>query len=81
QKEYVEGIAEVFRNLSRFLADDANIFIVANDRLKLYPEIAKQARLKIVDEFYRAVTKRTEKGDDPYQETIFWMRKEINASN
>jgi DNA modification methylase len=75
QKDYIEGIAAVFRNVSRFLAEDANIFIVANDRLKIYPEIARQAGLKIVNEFYRAVTKRTEQGDNPYQETIFCMRR------
>lgn len=82
QKEYIEGIASVLRNSARFLAGDANIFIVANDRFNLYPEIAKQAGLIIVEHFRRAVTKRTEKGDNPYQETIFQMRKGIpNAIN
>lgn len=75
QKEYIEGIATVLRNAARFLADDANVFIVANDRFNLYPEIAKQAGLMIVENFRRAVTKRTEKGDNPYQETIFQLRK------
>jgi hypothetical protein len=59
--------------VKKYLKDDAKIFIVANDRLKLYPEIAKQSGLKIVEEFHRAVTKRTEQGDNPYQETIFFM--------
>jgi hypothetical protein len=49
----------------------------ADDRLKLYPEIAKQSGLRIVEEFHRAVTKRTEQGDDPYQETVFFMMKEV----
>ena len=74
QKEYVEGIAAVFRNAARFLASDANVFVVANDRFNLYPEIARQAGFTIKEEFQRAVTKRTEKGDDPYQETIFWLK-------
>jgi len=76
QQEYVEGIAAVFRNVGQFLKKDAAVFIVANDRFKLYPEIAKQAGFVVVNEFHRAVTKRTEQGDDPYQETIFWMQKE-----
>lgn len=76
QKDYVEGIAAVFRNVGRFLDAEANIFVVANDRLKLYPEIARQSNLKIIEQFQRAVTKRTEKGDDPYQETVFWMKKD-----
>jgi hypothetical protein len=75
QQDYIQGISAVFQNVCRFLHDDAKIFIVANDRLKLYPEIAKRSGLKIVEEFHRAVTKRTEQGDNPYQETIFLMMK------
>jgi len=76
QQDYIVGISEVFRNVCRMLRDDAKIFVVANDRLKLYPEIAKKSGLRIIEEFHRAVTKRTEQGDDPYQETIFFMMKE-----
>ena len=76
QQQYVDDIAAVFRNVLPALKDDARIFIVANDHFKLYPEIARLSGMKIVEEFYRAVTKRTEQGDDPYQETIFLMEKE-----
>ncbi len=75
QEKYVEDISAVFRNVLSFLRDDARIFVVANDRFKLYPEIARRSGMRIVEEFYRAVTKRTEQGDDPYQETIFMMAK------
>lgn len=75
QREYVEGISAVFKNVVNYLKPDAKIFVVANDRFRLYPEIAKQSGLKIIEEFHRAVTKRTEQGDDPYQETIFMMAK------
>jgi len=75
QFEYIEGIAAVFRNVLPLLKSDAKIFVVANDRFNLYPEIAKRSGLRIIDEFHRAVTKRTEQGDDPYQETIFFMMK------
>lgn len=74
QQDYVEGIAAVFRNALPMLKPDARIFVVANDRFRLYPEIARQSGLRIVEEFHRAVTKRTEQGDDPYQETIFMMQ-------
>lgn len=76
REDYVEGIATVFKNVSQFMKDDGNVFIVANDRFDLYPKIAQLSGLKIVEEFHRAVTKRTEQGNDPYQETIFWMKKE-----
>jgi len=77
QRDYIDGIVAVFRNVLPLLKPDAKVFIVANDRLRLYPEIAKRSGLKIVDQFHRAVTKRTEQGDDPYQETIFFMMKEL----
>jgi hypothetical protein len=75
QREYVEGIAAVFGNVLSLLEPEAKVFVVANDRFKLYPEIAQLSGLRIVEEFHRAVTKRTEQGDDPYQETIFMMVK------
>jgi len=77
QQDYINGIASVFRNLSPLLKDSAQVFIVANDKFRLYAEIARLSGLKIVEEFHRAVTKRTEQGDDPYQETIFLMVKGI----
>jgi len=76
QQEYVEGIAAVFRNILPLVKPDGKIFVVANDRFQLYPEIARMSGMKITEEFHRAVTKRTEQGDDPYQETIFFMMKE-----
>lgn len=76
QRSYMEGIAAVFRNVLPFLKPEAKIFVVANDRFGLYPEIARLSGMRIVDEYHRAVTKRTEQGDDPYQETIFFMMKD-----
>jgi len=75
QNEYVIGISEVLQNVGKILKDNANIFIVANDRFHLYPEIAQKSGLIIIERFNRAVTKRTEQGDNPYQETIFLMTK------
>jgi len=77
QKDYVDGISAVLRNARSMLKDDGKVFIVANDRFQLYPEIAKLSGFKIVEQFQRAVTKRTEQGDDPYQETIFFMMKDL----
>ncbi|MFQ3548451.1 MAG: DNA methyltransferase [Armatimonadota bacterium] len=72
--DYIVGISDVFKNAIKFMKPDAKIFIVANDRFNIYPEIAQRSGMEIVEEFQRAVTKRTEQGDDPYQETIFQMR-------
>lgn len=76
QQAYVEGISDVLRHMQHYLIENANIFLVANDSFGLYPQIAQASGLKIVEEFHRAVTKRTEQGNDPYQETIFHMKKD-----
>jgi len=75
KEDYIEGISAVFNNMNQFLKNDAKIFIVANDRFNLYPIIAEKSGMKIVKEHHRAVTKRTEQGNNPYQETIFCMMK------
>jgi len=75
QQKYVDDISAVFKQVCKFLKPDAKIFIVANDRMNLYPEIANRSGLRIQETVLRAVTKRTEQGDDPYQETIFLMKK------
>ena len=76
QRDYIEGIVAVMKNVLPIVKPNGLVFIVANDKYGLYPEIAKLSGLKIIDEFHRAVTKRTEQGEDPYQETIFFMKKD-----
>jgi len=78
KENYINGISAVFSNMNRFLKDDAKIFVVANDRFNLYPIIAEKSGLEIIKEHHRAVTKRTEQGNNPYQETIFYMKKKGN---
>lgn len=75
QEEYVEGVSQVLRNVGKFVKDDGNFFIVANDKLNLYPLIAEKAGLKIVEKFKRPVLNRTERDRQPYCEMIFRMRK------
>jgi len=73
--EYVEGISQVLRNISRFVKDNGHFFIVANDKYNLYPLIAEKSGLIIVDKFKRPVLNRTEKDRQPYAEIIFHMGK------
>lgn len=74
QKSYIKGISEVLNNSRKFLVDDFDIFIVANDKHNLYPEIAKMSNMKIVDQFKRPVLNRTERDKSPYSETIFHFK-------
>ena len=58
----------------RFLVDDYDIFLVANDRNNLYPIIAENAGMKIVNQFKRPVLNRTEKEKGAYSEIIFHLK-------
>ncbi len=75
RKEYIEGISKVLINCKKYLVDDFNIFLVANDKYNLYPEIAKKAGLKIVNQFKRPVLNRTERDKRAYSEIIFHMKR------
>jgi len=73
---YVKGIVDVFKNVSKNLVDGAKIFIVANDKFKLYPEIGRQCGFKLVDIFNRPVLMRTERDQNKFFESIFYFVRE-----
>lgn len=75
QADYVKGIAEVLTHARKFMIDDFDIFLVANDKFKLYPEIAHLANLKIEQEYKRPVLNRAEGNIGAYSESIFHMIK------
>jgi DNA modification methylase len=75
RQSYVEGISAVLNNSKKYLADDYNVFLVANDKYNLYPTIAKNAGMQIVNQFKRPVLNRTEKDKTAYSETIFHLRE------
>ena len=72
---YAEGIAAVLNNCKKYLADDFEIFLVANDKFNLYPIIAEKANLTIVEKHHRPVLNRTEKDKSAYSETIFRLKE------
>lgn len=71
---YVAGISKVLLNCKNFLADNFDIFLVANDKYNLYPAITKQAGMKIINQFKRPVLNRTERDKSPYSEIIFHLK-------
>ena len=75
KSEYMKGIVDVFRNVSRYLKDGALIFIVANDKFNLYPEIGKQCGFELIDVFQRPVLMRTERDSNKYFESVFYFKK------
>lgn len=78
QKSYIDGVSMVLNNCKRFLVEDYNIFLVANDKYNLYPHIADKSDMVIVNQYKRPVLNRTEKDKGVYSEIIFHLRKKIN---
>lgn len=73
---YTQDIAEVLKNCKRFLQEDYDIFLVANDKFNLYPKIAELSEMRIVNQFKRPVLNRVEKDrDTAYAETIFHLKE------
>jgi hypothetical protein len=75
QQDYANGIANVLNNCKRFLVEDFNIFLVANDKYNLYPQIAENANMQIVNQYKRPVLNRTEKDKQAYSEIIFHLKR------
>ena len=71
---YVEGVADVLSNCKKYLIKDYNVFLVANDKCNLYPEIADKAGMQIVNQFRRPVLNRTERDKGAYSEIIFHFK-------
>ena len=71
---YASGIVDVLNNCKKYLVEDYNIFLVANDKYNLYPEIAEKAGMQIVNQFRRPVLNRTEKDKGAYSEIIFHLK-------
>ncbi|MBU0721990.1 site-specific DNA-methyltransferase [Patescibacteria group bacterium] len=75
KKSYAEGISQVLLNSKKYLSDNFDVFLVANDKWNLYPQIAEKAGMKIVNQFKRPVLNRTERDKNPYSEIIFHFKK------
>ena len=74
QASYIDGISKVLLNCKKFLTDNFNVFLVANDKYNLYPAIAERSGMKIVNQFKRPVLNRTERDKSPYSEIIFHLK-------
>lgn len=75
REEYIKGIVDVFKNVSKNLVEGAPIFIVASDKFNLYPEIGKRCGFILIDVFHRPVLMRTERDKNKFFESIFYFRK------
>ena len=76
KQSYIQGISDVLNNCKKYLVDDYDIFLVANDKYNMYPTIAEKSGMKIVNQFKRPVLNRTEKDKGAYSEIIFHLKKQ-----
>lgn len=73
---YSKDIAEVLKNCKKYFKEDYDVFLVANDKFNLYPNISKLAGMKIVNKFTRPVLNRVEKDrSNAYSEIIFHLKE------
>lgn len=77
---YIDEISAVLRNAKTYLANDFDVFVVANDRFGLYPTIAEKAGYSLVNEFKRPVLNRAEGIKGKYSESIFHLKERVDAS-
>ena len=75
KKSYIKGISDVLNNCKRFLKQDYDVFLVANDKYNLYTQIADLSNMKIVNEYKRPVLNRVEKNRSAYSEIIFHLKE------
>ncbi len=74
KQNYIQGITDILNKCKKFLVDDYDIFLVANDKYNMYPTIAKNAEMQIVNQYKRPVLNRTEKDKGAYSEIIFHLK-------
>lgn len=74
KQSYIQGISDVLNNCKKFFVEDYDVFLVANDKYNMYPTIAENAGMKIVNQFKRPVLNRTEKDKGAYSEIIFHFK-------
>lgn len=74
RESYIKGIVDVLMNSKKYLVDDFDILLVANDKYNMYPTIAEMAGMKIVNRYKRPVLNRTERDKGAYSEIIFHLK-------
>lgn len=74
RESYITGISDVLQNSKKYLCDDYDVFLVANDKFGLYESIAEKSGMKIVNQYKRPVLNRVEKDRSAYSEIIFHLK-------
>lgn len=73
--KYIKEISAVLKNSLQYMNGNPLIIIVANDKYNLYPKIAEDSQLQIINKINRPVLNRTARDNNIYSESIFIMKK------
>ena len=71
--DYTRAIADVLLHAKNSMIDEFDVFLVVNDKFNLYPEIARLAGMRIINEYRRPVLNRAEGVTSAYSESIFHL--------
>jgi hypothetical protein len=74
KQSYIQGLTDVLNNCKKYLVDDYDILLVANDKYNMYPTITENAGMQMVNQYKRPVLNRTEKDKGAYSEIIFHLK-------
>ncbi|MCS7209042.1 MAG: site-specific DNA-methyltransferase [Fimbriimonadales bacterium] len=75
KQEYVDDIVRVFRNALSVMPSGGWLIVVANDKHRLYPQIATTLGVEPHAEIVRHVNRRTGRRSTEFFETVFVWRK------
>jgi hypothetical protein len=76
QEDYIQQIGEVLSNLGRFLAPDALVVIVVNDKFSLYDRLPVKLGFEVIDMLNRHVNRRTGmRSTDFFESILVWRYK------
>ena len=71
---YVKGIVRVLKNCKKYLQDNYDVLLVANDKFNIYPEIADRSNMVLINNFQRTVINIVENDrDTAYSDNIFHL--------
>ncbi len=75
QREYQEGIVQVFQRALQSMPPGAPLIVIAGDRYNLYGEIARLCGVEIEATLKRHVNRRTGRRSSEFYEDVFIWRK------
>lgn len=75
QKQYQEGIAQVFSRAAASMPSGGRMIVVAGDRHNLYEEIGRMCGMEVEAILHRHVNRRTGRRSSDFFESVFIWRK------